>query len=63
MVRVLRAFKIRQMTRHTGIGRIGEITAKMAFCTIRNFVPFGQGKKIVIDLIGMPAGGMEVVAF
>ena len=63
VVWVLRTFKIRQMARHAGIGRIRKIAADMAFYTICTFMPFGQREKIVIHFIRFPIGRMEVVAF
>lgn len=51
------------MAGDTGIGRIRKIAADMTFCTIRNFVPFGQREKIVVHFIRFPIGRVEVVAF
>lgn len=63
VVRISGTFKIRQVARHAGIGGSRKIPADMAFCTICNFMAFGQGEKIMVDLVGMPAGRMKVVAF
>ena len=62
VIGVGRCFKILLVAGKAIRRRIGKTTPDMAFRAVRNFVPLGQGEKIVVYFVRTPARLKGVVA-